>query len=554
MIKKTIVPNKSHGKPKGDSAEGRSVEGPLFDHSSQGIVVTGPDDGIVAVNPAFLAMTGLSERSLAKKKVAYLFPDERNAAARRALHEALAEGRTWQGDVRLRRRDGGSAPAICTAVPPKEKRKRGRQYYLFTDLLHCLNSPGLGGDAAYYDALTRLPNRRAFTERLTFIINRNRNLDSFCAVLLADLNRFHTVNNTMGYAGGDLLLQAAGGRLKSCVRELDSVFRLGNDEFAVIVDSFTHPEDVSMVARRVMSSCAPPFRLDNRDIYLTLSIGISICPSDGTTVEQLLKSAQTALNRAKEAGVNHGGMEGAELPGVADALVDFRPDFFREQSVVVPQEDKVAYLTFDDGPSARTVEILRVLDNYHVKATFFVVTKADAKSGQLLKKIAEAGHAVGMHSNSHAMAAIYASPQATLEDFSLNYDYILSVTGQAPSVFRFAGGSSNAKNPATGQFDSLIEMNRRGFVCFDWNASTGDAVSGQASKAKIIQNTINSTLDRQTVVLLAHDTPSKGTTVAALPEIIQFYQKAGYRFGTLGPETAPVLYASTRKAVLGLAG
>ena len=249
-----------------------------------------------------------------------------------------------------------------------------------------------------------------------------------------------------------------------------------------------------------------------------------------------------------------GGMEGAELPGVADALVDFRPDFFREQSVVVPQEDKVAYLTFDDGPSARTVEILRVLDNYHVKATFFVVTKADAKSGQLLKKIAEAGHAVGMHSNSHAMAAIYASPQATLEDFSLNYDYILSVTGQAPSVFRFAGGSSNAKNPATGQFDSLIEMNRRGFVCFDWNASTGDAVSGQASKAKIIQNTINSTLDRQTVVLLAHDTPSKGTTVAALPEIIQFYQKAGYRFGTLGPETAPVLYASTRKAVLGLAG
>lgn len=239
---------------------------------------------------------------------------------------------------------------------------------------------------------------------------------------------------------------------------------------------------------------------------------------------------------------------------LALALAAFRPDFFREPVAVLPRTDKVVYLTFDDGPSARTAEILRILEQNHVKASFFVITRRDAASEALLRQAAAGGHAIGMHSDSHNMSAVYASPLATLTDFSRNYDYIRRVTGQSPAVFRYAGGSSNAMVKESGRFESLIEMNRRGFVCFDWNASTGDAASSPLSAARIVRNAIESAGSRQAVVLLAHDANSKTATVTALPEIIRHFRNAGYRFGTLGPDVEPILYASTRKALATQAG
>jgi diguanylate cyclase (GGDEF)-like protein len=125
------------------------------------------------------------------------------------------------------------------------------------------------------------------------------------SILLLDLNRFHTVNDTLGYTTGDQLLQAIGTRLKTCIRDVDAVFRLGDDEFALILEGVAQPEDASIVAKRILNSCATHFHLSNQDVYASLAIGISTHPTDGNTAEELLKNAQAARKGAKEAGTNH---------------------------------------------------------------------------------------------------------------------------------------------------------------------------------------------------------------------------------------------------------
>src|SRR5258708_2755304 len=157
---------------------------------------------------------------------------------------------------------------------------------------------------AHHDVLTGLPNRALFKDRLTIALNYAHRAGNQLAVLCLDLDSFNVVNEAFGREGGDLLLQEIAKRLNSCVREEDSVARVGDDEFTLLLMRPANVGDVTQVARKILQTVPQPISVDGHQFNITTSIGIAFYPQDGGDAESLLKNADTALYQAKEAGRN----------------------------------------------------------------------------------------------------------------------------------------------------------------------------------------------------------------------------------------------------------
>ncbi len=157
---------------------------------------------------------------------------------------------------------------------------------------------------AHHDALTALPNRVLFTDRLSQSLAHAERRNQLVAVLFMDLDRFKLINDTMGHDFGDRALQALAGRLNECVRAGDTVARLGGDEFAIVLDDIASADDVVQIARKILSVLSRSFELDEREFFITTSIGISLFPLDGKDTETLLKHADIAMYRSKDQGRN----------------------------------------------------------------------------------------------------------------------------------------------------------------------------------------------------------------------------------------------------------
>lgn len=176
------------------------------------------------------------------------------------------------------------------------------------------------------------------------------------------------------------------------------------------------------------------------------------------------------------------------------------------------------YLTFDDGPSSNTDRILDILDEYGVKATFFVVGKEGYT--EEYQRIVEEGHTLGMHSYSHKYREIYESLDAYRTDLEKLHSFLYEVTGEDCNIVRFPGGSSNTISKV--DMKELIGyLAQEGITYFDWNVSSGDASSNYISASKIAENVLNNVWKYDSVVILMHDSAAKDTTVEALPMIIE---------------------------------
>lgn len=187
--------------------------------------------------------------------------------------------------VRPMRRDDGS---IVVLIVCEDTTERKQLNYL-----------------ANHDALTGLPNRTLFHDRLMQALARAYRQDKLVAVLFIDLDRFKRINDTLGHSIGDLLLGVVAQRLETCVREGDSVARLGGDEFALILESIVQASDVTRITKKVLDSLFKSFELEGHELFITTSIGISLYPVDGRDPQTLLKNADTAMYLAKEQGRNH---------------------------------------------------------------------------------------------------------------------------------------------------------------------------------------------------------------------------------------------------------
>jgi diguanylate cyclase (GGDEF)-like protein/PAS domain S-box-containing protein len=211
----------------------------------------------------------------------------------------LVQGRgRWRGEATGVRRDGISFPQeiSLTAIGGNGMvcvvRDVTERTYAEEQIKHL----------AYHDALTNLPNRLLFKDRLTVALSHAQREHSRLAVLFLDLDRFKVINDSLGHNIGDQLLQAVAARVQTCIRESDTVARLGGDEFTVLLPDLQRSEDAAPVANKIIEAVRHPFHIEGREFFTTTSIGISLFPEDGIDAETLIKNADTAMYQAKEQG------------------------------------------------------------------------------------------------------------------------------------------------------------------------------------------------------------------------------------------------------------
>ena len=188
------------------------------------------------------------------------------------------------------------------------------------------------------------------------------------------------------------------------------------------------------------------------------------------------------------------------------------------------EEVRKVYLTFDDGPSVNTEELLDILAEYDVKATFFVTGKDKEKYADTYRRIVEEGHTLGMHSYSHEYSTIYASLESFQKDIELLRDFLYNETGVVSNFYRFPGGSSNQVSK-TDIHEMIDYLDAMGISYFDWNVSSGDASSVPVGSDQIVNRVMEQLPSRQVAVVLMHDASNKGSTLEALPKLIEEIQK-----------------------------
>ncbi len=199
------------------------------------------------------------------------------------------------------------------------------------------------------------------------------------------------------------------------------------------------------------------------------------------------------------------------------SAADAEPEETSEPEITAAHK---VYLTFDDGPSIYTDDILDILDQYEVKATFFVVGKETDSAKKAMKEIVERGHTLGMHSYTHKYADIYSSVDSFAEDFLKLQDYLYEVTEVKSTVYRFPGGSSNKVSDLDMRLFADY-LDTQGVRFFDWNISSGDGGKTLLSVEELVENCTKNIERYSTSVILMHDAASKSTTVEALPAIIE---------------------------------
>ena len=217
--------------------------------------------------------------------------------------------------------------------------------------------------------------------------------------------------------------------------------------------------------------------------------------------------------------------QGAEAsgPGAWEPVTPPAVGISEEENQAVTGETCRVHLTFDDGPSENTAAILDTLNQYGVKATFFVTGREDEESKALYQRIVEEGHTLGMHSYSNKYSLLYQSEEAFEEDFHALQDYLYEVTGVKSRYYRFPGGSSNQiSNVPMANF--IHVLNTQGVVYCDWNVSAGDAAANAYTAEEMIANVTEDVVKYKTSVVLLHDASDKQTTVEMLGPLIEALQ------------------------------
>lgn len=205
---------------------------------------------------------------------------------------------------------------------------------------------------------------------------------------------------------------------------------------------------------------------------------------------------------------------------------------------VAEEETRKVYLTFDDGPSEVTKDVLAALDQANAKAAFFLIgSEITEEREELVRQMAADGHIIGVHTYSHESKDLYSSVESFLEDFHKTYERIYEVTGQRPYYYRFPWGSVNCYNKNIRE-DLIAEMERRGFQFFDWNVSAEDSI-GKPTEYSILHNVVDSFPKYRQAVVLMHDSINNKLSAKMLPRILAAVQEAGYEFRTIDQMEKP---------------
>ncbi|HWU84496.1 MAG TPA: EAL domain-containing protein, partial [Rhodocyclaceae bacterium] len=304
------------------SEEQLRLAGMVYSASTEAIFVADAHDRIIAVNPAFEHLTGYDAREAIGRPANFLKAERNPPELAQQIDTALAERGHWQGEVWSRRKNGEiyAESLAITAIRDEERDAQIRyRVGLFSDITEKKNTEQAVWLQANNDALTNLPNRRLFRDRLAQDIARAQRARQQIALLFIDLDHFKQVNDVLGHDAGDALLIEASQRIRACVRDSDTVARLGGDEFTVILYGGDCVNVAERVCEQMLASLTQPFQLGKEKAYISASIGITLFPDDTDNLEDLLKNADQAMYAAKEIGRNGYSWFTAELQQAAQA-------------------------------------------------------------------------------------------------------------------------------------------------------------------------------------------------------------------------------------------
>lgn len=277
----------------------------VYQNSSEAMTVTDAENRIVAINPAFLRMTGYTEDEVLGQNPRILNSGRQDAAFYQHMWQSLDETGYWQGEIWNRRKNGDIYPEWLTINTIRhDDGSVYRRVALFSDISKKKETEELIWRQANFDVLTQLPNRRMFRDRLEQEIKKAHRNETGLALLFIDLDRFKEVNDSLGHEAGDMLLVEAARRISASVRESDTVARLGGDEFTVILGRVTSADHVEMIAQNIIGKLAEPFALAQEMVYISASVGITLYPGDATEADGLIKNADQSMYVAKNAGRN----------------------------------------------------------------------------------------------------------------------------------------------------------------------------------------------------------------------------------------------------------
>jgi diguanylate cyclase (GGDEF)-like protein/PAS domain S-box-containing protein len=278
----------------------------VFENTFEGIMVTNADNIIESVNPAFTQITGFSAFEVIGKTPALLSSGRHDADFHRKMREDLNEAGFWRGEIWNRRKNGEVYPEWLSINTIRNADDQITNYIaVFSDITKRKAAEDQMQFLAHHDALTGLPNRILFVERLSHAIAHARRNRKMVAVIFLDLDYFKQVNDTLGHHVGDQLLQMVAQSLTDCVRAEDTVARLGGDEFTIILEEIADAANIPAIARKIIDALSQPMTLDGKKIAITSSLGICLYPNDGEQPDTLIKHADTAMYQAKETGRNN---------------------------------------------------------------------------------------------------------------------------------------------------------------------------------------------------------------------------------------------------------
>ena len=277
----------------------------VFNYSGEAIIITDRHNRIIDVNSAFIKLTGYDKTEVLGRDPKLLSAGQTTREENQLMWKAILTEGFWQGEMWDRRKDGSVYPKMMTISVVRTK-GGDIEFYLanFVDISRYKESEQRIKHLAHHDLLTGLPNRlhlQVFLEQSMLIAKR---MSEQLAVMFLDLDRFKIVNDTLGHSVGDVLLIQVAARLKSCVRDYDTVGRLGGDEFVVILRGNDIAANAATIAKNINFQLSQPFLVGTRTLRTSTSIGIVIYPDNVDHLEDLMKNADTAMYFAKSKGGN----------------------------------------------------------------------------------------------------------------------------------------------------------------------------------------------------------------------------------------------------------
>lgn len=277
-----------------------------LENANEGIMLADANRKIVAVNPAFTSVSGYSAEEVIGLTPSVLKSGHHDDEFYRKMNAEFMANGNWQGEIWNRHKNGEIYPVWLNIKAIRNESGEVDCYIgIFSDIANQEEMKKRLYELAYYDELTGLSNRSLLYDRLHHELLQSKRSSALMAVLFIDLDRFKVINDSHGHMIGDQVLKEAADRLVACIREGDTLSRMGGDEFVAILKDIENEDVAAQVAGRMVTALSQAFLIAGKEMFVTASVGISLHPRDGDEVSVLLRNADTAMYHAKQLGRNN---------------------------------------------------------------------------------------------------------------------------------------------------------------------------------------------------------------------------------------------------------